>query len=53
MRKLFDKEFKMCPISFLLPEETTNLENYMKLHPKFTFIAKPTKGKGGEGIFMI
>lgn len=25
----------------------------MKEHPKFTFIAKPNKGKGGEGIFLI
>ena len=25
----------------------------MKDHPKFTFIAKPNKGKGGEGIFLI
>ena len=53
MRKTFDKEFKMCPISFQLPEEGTALENYMKEHPKFTFIAKPSRGKGGEGIFLI
>jgi glutathione synthase/RimK-type ligase-like ATP-grasp enzyme len=53
MRKTFDKEFKMCPISFLLPEEKNSLENYMKEHPKFTFIAKPSRGKGGEGIFLI
>ena len=25
----------------------------MKAHPKFTFIAKPNSGKGGEGIFLI
>ena len=25
----------------------------MKDHPKFTFIAKPNKGKGGEGIFLM
>ena len=25
----------------------------MEQHPKFTFIAKPNSGKGGEGIFLI
>ena len=25
----------------------------MKEHPKFTFIAKPSKGKGGEGIYLV
>ena len=28
-------------------------EAYMEQHPKFTFIAKPNSGKGGEGIFLI
>jgi len=25
----------------------------MKEHPKFTFIAKPSRGRGGEGIVLI
>ena len=25
----------------------------MKDHPKFTFIAKPSRGKGGDGIFIV
>jgi glutathione synthase/RimK-type ligase-like ATP-grasp enzyme len=53
MRRTFEKEFKFCPRSFLLPEEGNDLEEYMKLHPKFTFIAKPSRGKGGEGIFLV
>jgi hypothetical protein len=53
MRKTFDKKFGFAPISFLLPEEATNLEIYMEQHPKFTFICKPNSGKGGEGIFLI
>ena len=25
----------------------------MKDHPKFTFIAKPSRGRGGEGIMLV
>jgi glutathione synthase/RimK-type ligase-like ATP-grasp enzyme len=25
----------------------------MKDHPKFTFIAKPSRGRGGEGISLV
>ena len=53
MRRTFENEFKFCPISFQLPEESEVLENYMKKHPKFTFIAKPSKGRGGEGIVLV
>ena len=52
MRRTFEKQFGFSPISFQLPEEATVLENYMKEHPKFTFICKPNSGKGGEGIFL-
>lgn len=53
MRRTFDKDYKFFPVSFLIPEESETLEKYMKAHAKFTFICKPSKGKGGEGIFMI
>ena len=53
MRRTFETEIKFCPRSFQLPEEAESLEAYMKEHPKFTFIAKPSSGKGGEGIFLI
>ena len=53
MRRTFENDFKLCPISFQLPEESDALEAYMKKHPAFTFIAKPSKGKGGEGIVLI
>ena len=53
MRRTFEKEFKFCPVSFQLPEESESLEAYMKNHPKFTFIAKPSRGKGGEGITLV
>ena len=53
MRKTFPKKIKFCPRSFQLPEESEDLEQYMKDHPKFTFIAKPSRGRGGEGITLI
>eukprot|EP00347_Sterkiella_histriomuscorum_P023762 403333471 len=53
MRRTFENEFKFCPISFQLPEEAETLEAYMKKHPTFTFIAKPSSGKGGEGIVLV
>ena len=36
-----------------MPEESEELEQYMKDHPKFTFIAKPSRGRGGEGIMLV
>lgn len=53
MRRTFPKKFNFSPISFMLPEEANALEAYMQEHPKFFFIGKPSKGKGGEGIILI
>ena len=52
-RRCFPNQFKVSPISFLIPEESAQLEAYMEAHPKFMFIAKPSGGKGGEGIFLV
>jgi hypothetical protein len=40
-------------VSFLLPEEAYDLEEYMRSFPTQTFIAKPSRGRGGDGIFLI
>jgi len=53
MRRTFPKVCNFSPISFLIPEESTALENYMEAHPRFCFIGKPSCGKGGEGIFLL
>ena len=53
MRRTFPKLFNFSPISFLVPEEGQALQDYMQLHPKFTFIGKPSRGRGGEGIILI
>ena len=40
------------PHSFLLPDEIQDLEVHMRYHPGQTFICKPSKGRGGEGITL-
>lgn len=52
-RRTFPKQFNFSPISFLIPEESQQLEAYMASHPTFMFIAKPNGGKGGEGIVLV
>ena len=41
------------PDSFLLPDEARDLEIHMKQYPGQTFIAKPSKGRGGCGIVLV
>lgn len=38
------------PESFLLPDEAKDLEIFMRKCPNQTFICKPSRGRGGEGI---
>ena len=51
--RLFPEAYKFTPISFLLPEEQYDLDDYMKQFPQLCFIAKPSKGRGGEGIMLL
>ena len=37
----------------MLPEEAYDLENYMAVNPNHVMIAKPSKGRGGDGIFLV
>ena len=41
------------PDSFLLPDEIQDLEMHMRHFPNHTFISKPSKGRGGEGITLV
>ena len=40
------------PDSFLLPDEVQDLEMHMRHFPNQTFICKPSRGRGGEGITL-
>lgn len=40
------------PDSFLLPDEVQDLEMHMRHFPNHTFICKPSRGCGGDGITL-
>lgn len=53
MQRFFPQHFSFTPASFLLPDEAYDLEDYMRVNQNQTFIAKPSKGRGGDGIFLV
>lgn len=53
MEKYFGWDFEFTPLSYLLPEERDLLEEDMENNPDMWYIAKPSSGRGGEGIFLI
>ena len=53
LQRFFPIDFKFMPDSFLLPDETRDFEHHMRQYPGQTFIAKPSKGRGGEGIVLV
>jgi hypothetical protein len=53
LQRFFPEDFAFTPASFLLPDEVVELEEYMRKNPNYTFIAKPSKGRGGDGIFLV
>jgi predicted ATP-grasp superfamily ATP-dependent carboligase len=53
LQRFFPDDFNFIPPSFLLPDEVSDLEEYMKAFPSYTYIAKPSKGRGGDGIFLV
>jgi len=53
LQRFFPNEYRFMPDSFLLPDEIYDLELHMRHFPHQTFIAKPSKGRGGEGIYLI
>lgn len=53
LSRFFPDAFNFSPASFLLPDEVHDLEEYMRAFPNYTYIAKPSKGRGGDGIFLV
>ena len=41
------------PDSFLIPDEIRDFESHMRMYPTQCFIAKPSRGRGGEGITLV
>ena len=53
LQRFFPIDYRFMPDSFLLPDEIKDLEQHMRHFPNQTFICKPSKGRGGEGISLI
>jgi hypothetical protein len=53
MKKYFPEEYAFVPREYLYPEEKSELESYLKENPNMWMIAKPSRGCGGEGIFLF
>lgn len=53
LQRFYPNDFKFMPDSFLLPDEVQDLEQHMRLNPNQTFICKPSRGRGGEGISLV
>jgi glutathione synthase/RimK-type ligase-like ATP-grasp enzyme len=41
------------PESFLVPDELQDFEMHLRHKPNQTFICKPSRGRGGEGISLV
>ena len=53
MEKYFGEEYEFTPLSYMLPEEEDLLDEDMIKYKDMWYIAKPSKGCGGEGIFLV
>jgi glutathione synthase/RimK-type ligase-like ATP-grasp enzyme len=53
LQRFFPQDYKFMPDSFLLPDEMRDFEQFLRRHPGQTFIAKPSQGRGGNGIQLI
>lgn len=53
MKRYFPEEYNFMPKEYVIPEEQETLEKYIKEHPMNWMIAKPSRGRGGDGIFLF
>jgi len=51
-RSYFPEQFDFFPRTFLLPEESSILEEEIKKKAKKLYIVKPTDGSQGDGIYL-
>jgi glutathione synthase/RimK-type ligase-like ATP-grasp enzyme len=52
-QKLFPDDYDFIPRSYILPEEYRKFKKYFDSNKDKHFVIKPSKGKGGDGIFFV
>lgn len=52
-QKYFPYEYDFIPYTIVLPDEFKTFKKHMEAVPPKIMLAKPSKGKGGEGIFFV
>lgn len=52
-REYYPENFDFFPRTFLIPEESEQLQAYMKANDDRYYIAKPTDGAQGDGIILM
>ena len=52
-QRYFPYEYDFMPHTLVLPDEYKLIKNHLHQQPNKVMIAKPSKGKGGEGIFLV
>ena len=52
-QKYFPYEFDFIPNTIVLPDEYKAFKKHMEQKPVKAMLAKPSRGKGGEGIFFV
>ena len=53
LQRFFPVDFNFLPEYFLLPDELSEFEDYLRENEGLTFIAKPSNGKSGKGIRLL
>ena len=51
--ELFPDAFKFVPETFVLPDEIKKYRKYLDENENPVLIAKPSRGRGGDGIFFV
>lgn len=53
MKRYFPSEYSFVPTEYSYPEQKKELVEYCKENSSTWMIAKPSRGCGGEGIFLF
>ena len=52
-QRYFPYEYDFVPYTLILPDEHKYVKKHMSQNQDKPMIAKPSRGKGGEGIFFV